>query len=85
MNPRKKRKARITPERIKTAFERLNKRLTELSLEVADIAKFVQESVSLFASDARFVADELALLAERIGELERMLLEKKEEEQPTTS
>lgn len=82
MSPsKKKKKYELTPDKVKAAFDRLNKRATELSLELDDIAKFVREAVSAFVSDVKIMTDELAILVERVGELEKMALERKKETQ----
>ncbi len=80
MSPKKKKtKITITPEKVARAFEKLNRQITEITFEVDEIKKFVTEAITMFVSDTRFLADQIAILTERLAELESLALEKKKE------
>jgi len=81
MSPKKKKKVKITitPEKIARAFDKLNRQAIEITFEVDEIKKFVTEAITVFVSDTRFLVDQIAILAERLAELENLALEKSKE------
>lgn len=68
----KKKKAKVTPDKVEKAFNALRKKINNLNFELDDIKKFVTEAISIFITDTRYLRDQIMILAERLAELEEM-------------
>jgi len=83
--PKKKAKTdEVVLEHIARVIEEMKEIANNIDMEIDNIKRFANEVVSIFATDSRYIKDQLLLMAQRIAELERMAYEfspKKEEEQ----
>jgi len=78
---KKEKKPVITPEKVASAFEKLNKQAAEIAFDFDEIRKFVMEAIQMFISNTRFLTDQIAILAERFAELETLAQKRTEEKE----
>jgi len=62
-------------EHISNVIEEMKSIADNIDMEVDNIKRFANEVVGIFATDSRYIKDQLLLLAQRVAELEKMAYE----------
>ncbi len=75
MPKKKDRSHDLVLEHIANIVKEMRQTADNIDMEIDNIKRFANEVVGIFATDSRYLKDQLLLMAQRVAELEKMAYE----------